>query len=209
MLVVAAGGLGREVASIAEDRGEHATIAFVDDDPRLWGHHVSGRPVVGGLEVVVERTDAAVVVCAGSGAARRRIVDRLTLLGVDPERFARVVDPGVRWAPWVVGPGSVVLAGAVLTTDVEIDDHVVVMPHVTLTHDVVVESFATLCAGVSLGGGVRVGGGALLGMNASVREGVRIGSDAVLGMGSVLLEDLPPGETWAGIPAHPLHVEAR
>ncbi|WP_447646071.1 DapH/DapD/GlmU-related protein [Nocardioides zeae] len=147
--------------------------------------------------------------CAGSGAARQHVVERLALLGVDPQRYVRVVDPGVRWAPWAVGPGSVVLAGTTLTADVEVDDHVVLMPHVTLTHDVVVESFATLCAGVSLGGGVRVGAGAVIGMNASVREGVRVGADAVLGMGSVLLEDLPPGQTWAGVPARPLHVEAR
>ena len=91
-----------------------------------------------------------------------------------------------------------------LTADVEVGEHVVLMPHVTLTHGCTVADFATLCAGVSLGGDVEVGEAAYLGMNASVREGVRIGADATVGMGSVVLDDVPAGETWVGVPARPI-----
>jgi acetyltransferase-like isoleucine patch superfamily enzyme len=103
-----------------------------------------------------------------------------------------------------VGPGSIVLAGVVMTANVQVGSHVVAMPHVTLTHDDVVEDFVTLCAGVTLGGGVRLRNGAYLGMNASVRPGVTVGRDATLGMGAALVEDLPDRETWVGVPAHRL-----
>ncbi len=103
-----------------------------------------------------------------------------------------------------VGRGSVVLAGTVLTTSVQIGRHVVVMPNVTLTHDDVVEDFATICAGVSLGGGVHVGEAAYVGMNAAVRENLSVGSGATLGMGAALLQDLPSLQTWAGVPAAPV-----
>ena len=95
-------------------------------------------------------------------------------------------------------------AQTVLTADVHIGRHVVVMPHVTLTHDNRIEDFATLCAQVVLGGSVHVGEAAYLGMGSSVREGIAIGTEATLGMGAVLLEDLPAGATWAGCPARPL-----
>lgn len=202
LLLVGASGLAREAGSLAEHSGEYDHIAYVDDDPRLWGSTVAGRPVLGGLEVVVDRPTYRVLVCAGKGATRRGLVDRLTLMGVGLGRYATVVHPAVDWFPWSVGAGSIILGGAVLTADVAVHEHVVLMPQVTLTHDVVVESFATLCAGVSIGGGVRVREGAYLGMNSCVREGVTIGAESVLGMGSALLRDLPDRETWAGSPAH-------
>jgi acetyltransferase-like isoleucine patch superfamily enzyme len=34
-----------------------------------------------------------------------------------------------------------------------------------------------------------------------VREKLSIGAGAVVGMGSVVLQDVPAGEVWAGVPA--------
>ena len=83
------------------------------------------------------------------------------------------------------------------------------MPSVTLTHDDEVRDFATLCATVTLGGGVVVGRGAYLGMSSSVRERVEIGEDSILGMGACLLEDLPSGQTWVGVPARDTQVRQK
>jgi acetyltransferase-like isoleucine patch superfamily enzyme len=126
-------------------------------------------------------------------------------MGVTSDRYLTLVHPGVRVPPGcTIGAGSILLEGVTLTANVQIGDHVVVMPRVTLTHDDVVENFAVLCAGVSLGGGVRIGNGSYVGMNASVRENRSIGTDATLGMGAALVDDLPAGQTWAGVPAGPL-----
>jgi serine acetyltransferase len=37
-----------------------------------------------------------------------------------------------------------------------------------------------------------------------VRENLTIGAGAVIGMGSVVLADVPDGQTWAGVPARKL-----
>jgi sugar O-acyltransferase (sialic acid O-acetyltransferase NeuD family) len=202
LLLVAAGGLAREVIEALRAGYGARDLRLVDDDPSLHGTSLLGVPVVGGLDLVGVLEDHDVVVCAGRGATRQVVVDRLLGLGVAPSRFATVVHPSVHVPPSCsVGRGSVLLAGVVLTADVWVGAHVVAMPHVTLTHDVVVEDYATLCAGVSLGGGVRVGPAAYLGMNSSVRQGVTIGPGATLGMGAVLLRDLAAGDTGIGVPA--------
>lgn len=206
LLVVAASGLAREALAVVALTGAFDDVRLVDDDPRLWGTHVMGHPVVGGLELVGEYGDHQVLVCAGRGSARWRLVDRLALRGVTPDRYATVVHPSSSLSEGcTVGPGSIVMAGVVMTVDVRVGSHVVLMPHVTLTHDDRVDDFATLCAGVTLGGGVHVGSGAYLGMSASVREGVTVGRDACLGMGAALVRDLPDEETWVGVPAGPAH----
>lgn len=205
VLLVAASGLAREALAVLDARGERA-IGVLDDDPARHGATIGdGVPVLGGLDLVREHPDAALLVCAGRGVARRAIVERLATLDVDAGRFATLVHPDVRIpASCRVGVGSVLLAGVVLTADVRLGDHVVVMPNVTMTHDDVVADYATLTAGVSLAGDVVVGAAAYLGMNAAVREHVRIGAGATVGMGAAVLTDVPAGETWAGVPARRL-----
>lgn len=205
LLLIGASGLAREVLNVLRAGADTRTVGVLDDLPELWGESIDGAPVLGGLDEVVRHPDAQLVVCVGQGSSRSRITERLADLGVTDARFTRVV----HWSVEVpencrIGAGSVVLAGVVFTADVALGRHVVVMPNVTLTHGNRVEPFATLCAGVTLGGDVCIGAAAYIGMNASIRERVAVGPGAVLGMGSVLLEDLPEHETWAGVPARRL-----
>lgn len=201
VILVGAGGLAREVmASLAVSR-QHAVLGLLDDNPARTGQEVHEVPVLGPVRYAAQ-LPGQLLVCVGSGQARRAVVDQLTALGVGAERYATVVDPSVTVSTGsTIGPGCILLAQVVLTTDVSLGSHVVVMPHVTFTHDNQVLDYATVCAGVTLGGGVRVGAAAYLGMRAAVRHNLTIGADAVLGMGAVLLDNLPAGETWVGCPA--------
>lgn len=209
LLIVGAGGFARETAeavrAVNAERSTWDLLGLLDDDPSLLDRDVGGLRVLGGSDSVERFPHAALAVCVGNPAeytARRRIVHRLEL---DAGRWATIVHPTtVLPARTEVGPGTVVLAGVVATTDVVLGAHVAVMPGAILTHDDVVGDYATLGSGIRLGGGVRVGEGAYLGAGALVRERVRIGRWALVGIGAVVLEDVPAGEVWAGVPARRL-----
>ena len=202
VVLVAASGLAREVLALVEQLPPLRVIGILDDEPGLQGTRVSGVPVVGLIADANRFPDATLLICAGRGQTRRAIARRLAEGGIGTERFATVIDPLVRIPPGCrVGAGSILLAGSVLTANVTLGCHVVVMPNVTLTHDDVIGDYGTLCAGVSLGGSVTVGEAAYLGMNAAVRERVTVGAGAVVGMGACVLSDIPQHETWVGAPA--------
>lgn len=205
LLILAAGGLAREVLASLRLTGDYRIFGFLDDNQALHGTLVEGVPVLGAIEDAVSYPRCRFLICAGSGAARRQIVETLAKAGIGEERFATFVDPAVHLPEsCTVGRGSILLAGTVLTASVSVGRHVAVMPNCTLTHDDIIEDYATLTAGICLGGGVRVGTGAYVGMGATVRQGVHIGAGAVVGMGAVVLQDLPAGQTWAGVPAREL-----
>lgn len=208
LLLIGASGLAVEVAECARLLGREV-VGCLEDDPALAGATRPGglkvlgtTDAIGTIDALSQDDETQIVVCVGHGSARRRVVERLVDGGVEPRRFGALVHPAaVVPVGAEVGPGTVLLAGVVVTAPITIGAHVIVMPHVTLTHDDVVEDYVTLAAGVSLGGGVRVGAEAYLGMNSSVLPNVKVGAGSTLGMGAVLLTDLPPGETWAGVPA--------
>jgi sugar O-acyltransferase (sialic acid O-acetyltransferase NeuD family) len=205
LLLVGASGLAREVA--AGLGGARQILGYLDEDPGRYGRRLGGLPVLGGLELARD-LDADLLVCVGSGRARRGIVDRLAGLGIGADRFGRFVSPGAHLPMGTpIGPGSILLAGVVVTTDVTVGAHVVVMPNATLTHDNVLHDYVTIAAGAALGGYVVIGPEGYLGMNASVHPRMRIGTGAVVGMGAVVLTDVPPNETWAGVPARRIRVD--
>lgn len=196
-LLVGASGLAREVLAA----GITEVVGIVDDDAALHGTQVAGVPVLGPVSDAARRTES-VLVCVGSGVARRAVVRKLGDLGMDKSRYRSFVAGNAQVGQSsVVGAGSILLDGVVVTANAVLGGHVVVMPNTTITHDDVIGDFATLAAGVALGGGVRVGEAAYLGMNASVRQRLSIGAEATVGMGAVVVRDVPDGETWAGVPA--------
>jgi sugar O-acyltransferase (sialic acid O-acetyltransferase NeuD family) len=206
LVLVGSGGFGRETAEAV--RASVAVgvpwrlLGFIDDDPSLVGQVIDGTPVIGGRGELDLLPNARVVVCTGrpdNYVSRPRIVSQLRF---PADRYATIVHPSASLSSSSsVGPGTVLLAHAVLTAAVRLGAHVAVMPHVTLTHDDVIEDFATLASRSALGGGARVGRGAYIGAGSLIGQGLEVGELALVGMGAVVTKDVPTREVWAGVPA--------
>ncbi|MFD9700622.1 acetyltransferase [Lentzea sp. NPDC059081] len=209
LLLIGAGGLAREVLAAVRLLPEvWNPVGALDDSAALHGTLLDGVPVLGGLDSLGDHQDAAVVACIANARrplSRSGLVSRL---GLPDERWATIVHPAAVTSGASLGAGTVLLAGVVITTPLSVGRHVVAMPHVLITHDDEVSDGVTFAGRASLGGGVFVGESAYLGQGAMVREGVKIGAGAVVGMGAVVLQDVPAGETWAGVPARPLRGES-
>jgi sugar O-acyltransferase (sialic acid O-acetyltransferase NeuD family) len=204
LVIVGAGGFARETAAAASAAGWRV-LGFLDDNPLLHGTIRSGLPILGEVTAALDMPEVAVVVCVGNPrnyTARRQIVERLDL---GDDRYATIVHPTVSIGTGCfVGPGTVLLAGTVLTADIEVGAHVAVMPQAVLTHDNRIGDYATLASGVRMGGGAVLETGAYVGAGALIRENVTVGAWSLVGLGSVVLADVPADEVWAGSPARKL-----
>jgi acetyltransferase-like isoleucine patch superfamily enzyme len=78
-----------------------------------------------------------------------------------------------------------------------LEDHCIVgYDAVLLCHEFLQEEYRT--------GEVVIGERAMIGTKVTVLPGVRVGAGAQVAAGSLVTEDVPPGETWAGVPARPV-----
>ena len=64
-----------------------------------------------------------------------------------------------------------------------------------------IDDFAHICPNTALGGGVHVGRRSWIGIGSSIIQLKRIGDDVTVGAGSIIIRDVPNGQTVVGNPA--------
>ncbi|PAP76392.1 acetyltransferase [Rubrivirga marina] len=204
LVIYGTGGFARETLQVAldinEDGGTWNVLGFLDDDPEQHGQSIHDLPVLGGAGWLTNRSDVQVAVGIGSTPAKRKVVRRLA--DAQHSAFATLIHPRA----WIgrrvgVGAGTIVCAGTMVTTDIEIGDHVILNLDCTVGHDTQIEQFTTVAPSVNISGDIRIGEGCDLGTGAAIIQGVSIGAWTVLGAGAVVVRDLPANVTAVGAPA--------
>ena len=99
----------------------------------------------------------------------------------------------------IIGSGVDIGAMTFIPEGVIIEDGAWIGPRVTFTNDRFPPSPKTQWEKTLIKKGARLGAGC------TIICGVTIGEGSLVGAGSVVTKDIPPGETWAGIPAKKLN----
>lgn len=196
IIIVGAGGQGREALDICRASGRKV-IAFCEEGPPK-NKEVKGLPVwnIDGLPAS-NIDDYEVVLAVGSPGIKRKLSRKIRGFS-----FATLVHPSAIIAGNVkVSEGTIICAGAVLTTDIEIARHVTVNVASTVSHDCVIEDYVTCSPNCSLSGNVTLEEGCFVGVGATVIEKIRVGRGAVVAAGAVVINDVPDGVLVAGTPA--------
>lgn len=204
LAIFGAGGQARETLQLVRDINGASpawdVLGFLVDEGYLGQGTVHGLPVHGALPWLSAHPEVSLVVAVGSSSARYGIVERLSSRA--PNSFATLVHPSAWLGDGVeIGHGSLVCAGALLTTDIRVGRHVHVNLACTVGHDAEIRDYATLNQRVSVAGNARVGTGCELGTASCALPGVELGDWTILGAGTVATEDLPANVTAVGAPA--------
>ena len=208
IVVIGAGGFGREVAWLIERINQVEPVwhmvGFLDDNADLHGKVLNGYKVLGGCEKLAEYPDAYVVCAVGSSKVRAKIIERLEKMPIKVN-YATLVDPSVLMSKYVaIGEGTIICAHSVLTVNIDIGRHVLINLDCTIGHDARISDFATLFPGTNMSGATQIGRYVELGTGMQIIPGVSIGEHTIVGAGAVVTKDLPENCTAVGCPAKPI-----
>lgn len=180
IVIIGAGGIGREVAWIIEEINEvnptWNIVGFVDENSEMWGKEINGYRVLGELNILdkLESKPEVIVAIANCGA-KKDIVARLN----DKFDFATVIYPTVRISRFVeIGQGTIIYPGVILTVNTKIGNHVVISGNCGIGHDTVIDDYSSILWGSCFSGYDVVAKECFIGVGTKVAQGVRINDNS-------------------------------
>ena len=207
IVIVGAGGFGREIAWLIEDinevNHEWNIVGFVDDDESLFGTKLNDYKVVGNIEWLNQQ-ELYVVIAIGDPLTKKIIADRIHL---SKNNYPTLIHPSVIRSNLVnIGDGTMICAGSILTVNIDIGRHVIVNLDCTIGHDAILGDYTTVLPSVNVSGFVKTGECVNIGTGTAIIQGVSIGENTVVGAGAVVVKDLPANCTAVGAPAKVIKV---
>lgn len=190
LVIVGAGGLGREVGSWALDaagRGaDWEPVGYLDDNAGALTGRSMPLPVLGGILGFAWEEGMVVVVAIGLPGVRRRISEDLARRGC---RFGRLVHPTAVVARGaMLGDGVILAPYAVASADARIGDGVVANMHSVVQHEAEIGAWSQLNSHADVGGGALLGSEVLVRTGGMVPARMRVPDGSVIGMGCVFGE---------------------
>lgn len=209
LVIIGAGGFGREAADVVEALNSATReppwelVGIVDDGlSEINAERLRSRSLayLGTVDDLLQRLERPhYVIGIGAPAVRKRIATRLDGRGF---AAATLIHPAATLGSEVcVGAGSVICAGSRITTNVTVGRHVHVNPNCTVGHDSRLDDYVSMNPASSVSGECVVETGALIGVSATVLNQLTVGAAAVVGGGACVVRDVPGGVTVKGVPA--------
>lgn len=209
LVVIGAGGFGRETLDVVEAWNTNNPsesfnlLGVIDDAPsKVNLERLSRRGVryLGSSEEISKlSTEVKYVVGVAAPAIRQQIVDRCDSHGLTA---ATLIHPSaVIGADTRIAVGVIICASVLVSTNVDIEEHVHLNPGVIIGHDSTLHRFASINPGAIISGDVIVGEHTLVGAGATVLQGLTIGAGSTVGASSCVVKPVPRHAVVKGVPA--------
>ncbi len=205
LAIYGAGGFGRETAVMIEQINNQTptwdVIGFFDDGMKK-NKEIDGLKILGDInEVNSFPNDLSVCIAVADPAVRFNMERKISNpkinypLLIHPQS---ITGDGSRNK---FGRGSIITAGVILTTGIELGDFCIINLSSTIGHDVKLGRCCTVMPACSISGNVSIGSCCVLGTGARIIQGITIGENCMIGAGSVVTKSFGSNLKILGVPA--------
>ena len=201
LLIVGAGGFGREVLSYIEDDNPLFDVkGFLDSRPDALDATPRSVPILGDpLSYVPQPGD---VFMAALGDPRMRFKFTATLRDVHHVDFATVVHPSANVSRHArMRHGCIIAPRVGISVDVDIGEFSCIQEYSVIGHDARIADWCQINSHCTIAGGARIGSFTTIHPNCVVTSGAVIGEGVTVAAGSVVMGRIPDGITVLGNPA--------
>ncbi len=201
LIVVGAGGFGREIRELVPDcytSGSVRIKGFLSGNPHDLDHYPMLEPILGDPERYTPAENDRFLLAIGDVIHRKRITLSLKSRGAT---FISLIHPTAVVAKSArLGEGCVLYPHAVVMNAAQLGDFVLLNLHASAGHDTQIGRFCNLCPYATMNGFAILEEGVFLGTHSCVLPGCRVGSGSKVSAGSVAAHDSKPHTLIFGVP---------
>ena len=203
ILIVGAGGFGREVLQWARDAWPESAdriAGFLSSDADSLEGLDCGHRVLGSPDAYRPAAGDRLLLAIGIPYARRRVAESLLAHGAE---FLTLIHPtAIVAASASIGPGSILCPYAVASDSCRVGRFTIMNYHSSLGHDATAGDFAVLSPYATLGGHAHIEEDVFLGLHSSVGPGKTVGARSKVSANSAALANSPADSLIYGVPGH-------
>ncbi|MGX7199932.1 acetyltransferase [Enterococcus nangangensis] len=207
IVLIGAGGLGKEVVFLLERLNCYHIVGFLDDGLEK-NSIVSGYPVLGDLSFAINLPqNTNIAICIANPRIKKMCYEKLKNLNFN---FPNIIDKTVLLGKTVeLGKGNILFPYTTYTADITLGDFNIVDIHSTIGHDAQIENYNTIYPNANISGRVRIGNEVEIGVGSQILQGLKINSNSTVGAGAVVIADVRSNCIVAGIPAKIIKKEGK
>ena len=200
IILIGAGGAGKELAMNLENDPKYDVIGFVDDTMDT-NNIVNGLPILGGIDWLEDYEGNVAICIVNNPQTKRGIISRLAY---NPKlEYPIIKNKDSIYLGFIeYGTGTIIAQPYnYLTVNIKIGNFVWINTRSDIGHGVEIGDYTTIFTRVNIGGDVKIGSDCVIGSGVTIKPAVTIGNNVTIGAGAVVVKDVPNDVIIVGNPA--------